>query len=90
MRLVIASLLFISLPAFADNWQITYFGQQATSGQFVSSPSMHCSSIGSMPASGITDGRTYQNPTFKGFFDNQGQPTSDPSKYATARCEFYH
>jgi len=80
----------IASPVFANNWEITFFGQQSTQGQFVSSPSAHCATINSMPASGITDGRTYTDATFKGFTDAQGQPTSDPETIRGALCEFMH
>lgn len=90
MRLILAFFFFFSSAAFASDWEITFFGQQPTSGQFISSPSSHCSSIAGMPASGITDGRTYTDVQFLGYFDAQGHPTSDPLRVSVARCSFKH
>ena len=88
---ILITLFFVSPShASANSWEITFFGQQSSGGTFVSSPSAHCQSINQMPASGITDGRTYTGANFIGYLNSQGQLTTDQSSIRGARCEFYH
>jgi YD repeat-containing protein len=43
-----------------------------------------------MPAHDITDGRTYYDVKFLGYYDHQAQPTTDVKRIAIALCSFKH
>ncbi|MFI8579669.1 DUF6531 domain-containing protein [Ectopseudomonas khazarica] len=90
LALALPAILIIENVWAGNNWKISFFGQQAADGPYISSPPLHCAKINSMSAAGITDGRTYFNATFIGFIDHQGHLTSDPTKFAGALCEFMH
>ncbi|WP_454255712.1 hypothetical protein [Pseudomonas sp. Marseille-Q8238] len=85
-------LSFLLLPIFSNlvsaaDWELSYFGQQQTSGTFISSPQAHCSSINGMIAN-LQSGKTYHSAKFEGYLDNTGNLTSDMSKVTGARCTF--
>lgn len=80
-------LLLFSGVAYSADWELSYFGQQQTSGTFVSSPQAHCSSINGMIAN-QQSGKTYHSAKFEGYLDRNGNITTDMSKVAGARCSF--